>query len=748
MRILTAAALSVALALSASVAHAESRENVRELPVAGEDQALYACKQGKGPVVVTFKPETPVKDLLAWVMSFTCKTFIFDERVVVTGKKVSIIAPNKMSPAEAYRVFLAALATVNLTVSPRTDNLVKIVDAPGAKKEKLPIYRKGMPDNTDQVVRYVYRPTYIQPDALLRVLLTMKSDAGDLQLAGSMLLITEYGSQVQDMMSIAKLIDVPTGTEGLYLLPVKHTDAAKLAPKLEQLLGVGHGSSTTPRPAPVPNPKDLAGPVSAASVADAGAVPSKIVVEERTNTLILAASQAAYERTKAIVEAIDIEMATDHGAAFHVYQLGNAIAEEIAQTINAAISGRLPPRPTSGAAVPPGTPPKPVTAPAGPADRLAGATFEGQVQVIGDKATNKLIVMASGRDYLALLGVIRELDQPRRQVYIEALILEVNLTDTLDIGVSSHGGLPGSNGSLLVGGIQAPSLKSTNTASLAAANGLVGGLIGKALPNSQALFGKSIPSYAVLFQALGQNSLTNVLSAPSIIAVDNEQAKYKVGTNIPYKKGQATVIATTTDPFGTTNIDRKDLQLELDIKPHISANDVVFLEIKHDSAELGDNISELGPSWNTRSFETRVVVRDQETVVIGGLMQERVIRTKSKVPLLGDIPLLGHLFKSTSSTKKKSNLVILLTPYIIKDQLELQALREKKLRDHDEFVQSFTGLAAMKYQPKLDYRRKRGVVEEINRALLDAAADDEARRRLHEDRRGVKPGPVEVRPSE
>jgi general secretion pathway protein D len=326
-------------------------------------------------------------------------------------------------------------------------------------------------------------------------------------------------------------------------------------------------------------------------------------------------------------------------------------------------------------------------------------------------------------------------------------VLEVQLSDGLDVGTSSHGGIPVGDSAIGFGGVQAPSLKSMNLSSLATASGLIGGLVGGPLANSETLLGTSISSYGLLFQALATKSNTNVLSAPSIIALDNSEAKYKVGTNIPYKKGLSIGGLTGTSIPGSvgTNIDRIDLQLELTIKPHISTNDEILLEVKHESRDLEGKDPELGATWNTRSIDTRVLVRDQNTVVIGGLIQERELVDTSQVPILGDIPLLGHLFKYTSKTKRKTNLVVMLTPYIIKDQLDLQALRERKLREHDELVGSFHRFSAMHYVPQLDYRRKRGLLEDINRTLQTIDGDAAALERF----RGkppvtVVPGPVEL----
>src|SRR3569623_2093021 len=202
-------------------------------------------------------------------------------------------------------------------------------------------------------------------------------------------------------------------------------------------------------------------------------------------------------------------------------------------------------------------------------------TLEGQVHVIADPKTNKLIVTASGRDYLAIQDVIRQLDEPRRQVYIETVVLTVNTSNDLGIGTSSHGAIP----------------------------------------------------------TTGGNSIEHDVSTPSIIAVDNVTTKFHVGQNVPYTKGLAPTVATNPLAGTSVNVDRQDHHIELDIKPHISSNANVMLEITNDAKEYGVDTS-LGPTWNTRGFETRVVVHDQQTIVLTGLTQEHESVKSTKVPVI------------------------------------------------------------------------------------------------------------------
>src|SRR5678815_5496839 len=161
------------------------------------------------------------------------------------ARPVTVIAPNKMSSTEAYRVFLVALSTMNLTIVPK-GNVLRIVDAPAAKSETVPIYKRGVPSDEDQVVRYVLRPTYAQVETLRQALDSIRSPAGNVQIAGTMLIITDYASQVRDMMSLARSIDVPGGSDGIYTIPIRHADATQLAQKLNDILGISAAAAANP----------------------------------------------------------------------------------------------------------------------------------------------------------------------------------------------------------------------------------------------------------------------------------------------------------------------------------------------------------------------------------------------------------------------------------------------------------------------------------------------------------------------
>jgi general secretion pathway protein D len=245
------------------------------------------------------------------------------------------------------------------------------------------------------------------------------------------------------------------------------------------------------------------------------------------------------------------------------------------------------------------------------------------------------------------------------------------------------------------------------------------------LENAETLLGTSIPSYGLLFQALATNSNVNVLSSPHILTTDNEEAEISVGENIPYQSSlsgypgsSGTSGSTTGFGFPVQSIQREDVALTLKITPHINASDMVRLEIDQEISDIADpNFQGFGPSWSKRTLKTTVVVKDQQSIVIGGLISDKRTYSESKVPLLGDIPLLGYLFKYTKKSKSKTNLLVLLTPYVIKDQMDIEDIVQRKSRERAEFSRSFATFSRLDYRPDIDYRRKRGLVEEINHVV-------------------------------
>ena len=712
---------------SVLLAQPDRRVEVRDPTAEGlggaDDDELYRCKKypPRARIKVTLKPETELEDMVKWVMGFTCKNFVYGSNISGRNtQKLTVIAPSNMSPRDAYALFLVGLQVMNLTVVDKGP-VMEIVERPRAKENPLPVYTESTPPGTDKIVRAVYRPTHMSVDDMAVVFNSLKSKDGLVVLlpAAGALVVTDAGNVIRSMMRVGRELDQPAGGgERLYLIKVNYADAAELAETVREIYGLGAGGTSAARP-PARNNRNRkapAAPISAGGSGDDTSVPSKILPIERTNSLIVVGTEEAYQRTVALVRRLDSAIGDGDGS-IHVYYLANADAEELANTLSSLISGSA--RTAASARNR-----NRRNAPTPAAQGGDGSTFEGDVKIAFDKSTNALVVVSTMKDFLSLTEVIRKLDRPRRQVFVEATILEVGMDRVRNLGAAFHGGAPvdvGGEESLLFGGVQHGQL-STLFPQNNSLEGIIGGIRGPTIPVSQEILGISIPSFGVQLQFLQTNNDVNVLSSPHLLTTDNEEAEITVGQNIPYQSGTAVgagagaagaaipALAAFTQP-----VQRQDVGLKLKITPHVNDSDFVRLEIEQEIEDVAStNFGGNGPSWTTRSVKTTVVVKDQQTVVIGGLMSENVIIDESKVPFLGDIPILGYLFKYSSQTKRKTNLILFLTPYVIYDQSDIRRIFERKMRERREFLESFRSFREYDFVPEMDYERKRGLVAEID----------------------------------
>ena len=347
-----------------------------------------------------------------------------------------------------------------------------------------------------------------------------------------------------------------------------------------------------------------------------------------------------------------------------VYKLKNANATDLAAILTNVVA-----RSQTVAQTAPGTRP--------PFRPLS--EFEAPVQVFADKATNSIIVSSTKSAYAKLQSVIRDLDTRRKQVFVEAVILEVQVDRLRQIGSDPVQVIAaGSSGS--VQGVAGFNLAPENLSSLAAA------IIGGAASGGTVSLLNTVNVRAFL-QLLLSLTDTNVISTPQVLAADNQKAKIVVGENRPFPTGQAQGITGGT----LVTIERKDVGVTLEITPQVMENDLIRLEIKQEITAIAENVAQtigsgtssvpVGPTTTKRSMETTTIAKDQQTIVIGGLVRDNVILNERKVPLLGDIPFLGWLFRFQSTAVQKLNLLVFLTPSLIRDDADVLELNARKSAD-------------------------------------------------------------------
>jgi general secretion pathway protein D len=682
-------------------------------------------------VKFTLKPGSDLKDLVAWISQMTCKKFIVAE--TLRAQKVTVISPTAVTAGEAYRAFLSALEVMGLTVVP-AGRYLKVVQGNWAIQSPIKTYgdKKRVPAD-DAVVTRLVQVGNVDVNELLLVLNKMKSRSGDVTAykPTNMLIITDSGLNVRRMVRIIKELDIEIQGEKIWVVRLKNADAQEVHKILSQIFGQQRPN--------IPVVKGKGG---------GGLSASKIVADPESNSLIIVASPGAFAKIASLIKKLDVE---SEGAnqRIHVYYLENADSEDLSNTLSGLTGAgggvRRPGR--RGGRQPRRTGPAPTT-----------SLFEGEVKISPDKATNSLVIIASTKDYLSLRRVIKKLDIPRRQVFVEASILEISLDKSRKLGFAYHGGGiagEGDSQSIIFGGVQHSEWGSLVFNPLALM-GLAVGARGAPVEGSAQLLNlpTDIPGFGVMFQALQNNNNVNVLSSPHLLTTDNEEAEITVGQNIPFQgafvggslgslAGQTGSQSSALTSFlPTVSVQRQDVALKLKLTPHVNDSDMVRLELEQEVSDIASqNFNGLGPSTSKRTAKTVVVVRDQQTVVIGGLMGNRVQDSVSKVPLLGDIPILGYFFKYSTKTVQKTNLLIVLTPYVIRDQSDLRRIFKKKLEERREFIERYTTFKHRELGGDVDYRHKRGLLSEINKVGAQAEVESkllqEAQQQTEEPPEGV-----------
>jgi general secretion pathway protein D len=388
----------------------------------------------------------------------------------------------------------------------------------------------------------------------------------------------------------------------------------------------------------------------------------------QTNTLILTDIKSNMAKLLELIEELDKEPQKGKGGIY-VHYLQNASAEEMAKVL-ANLTSKAPARP-----------------PAGQAPQDAIVHFEGGISITSDKATNSLIIMASPEDYERLKSIIERLDVRRKQVYVEAAIVEMGIDKAREIGFEWRSTENVTAGETIVAGgtlLAPPGAGITSfSAPPYSINGLVAAGVKGFLPDGTTL---NVGALVRLFQA---DADVNVLSTPNILTLDNQEAKIIVGQNVPFITG----VSQTAGGNVQATIERKDVGIQLKITPHTTDSDLVRLDIYQEISSLAGSVpvgtNQEVPITNKRSAETSVVVRDKETIVIAGLIKDDITVTERKVPLLGDIPILGYLFKYESRKKSKTNLMLFITPHIIRDAGTLEEISRNKRKTAEEFRKKY-----------------------------------------------------------
>lgn len=565
---------------------------------------------------------------IKYISELTGRNFIIDKTV---KGNVTIISPTKISEAEAYRVFESVLDVHGYTTV-EAGAVTKIIPAVKARSENIRTFLSEVAEHPeDKIVTQLIPLKHTTPDEVKKVLapLVSKTSVMIAHTQSGMLIVTETLSNIQRLIAIIEAIDVPYAGEEIVVLPLKFASAQTVGKVLATLF-----QKTTRTKQGVRNQSTI-----------------KIVPYERINAIIVVATPADIERVDRLVKSLDSEMKKDSGN-IHVHYLQHASAEEMAKVLNFL------PTQETGAEV------------KGTAPAISKA-----VKIMADEETNALIINSSRAEYDVLAGVINKLDIPRRMVYLEALILEVNTTKDFEVGVEwALGGKYSDNTGTLVSGFSGSStpfnlLGGVGESSPPAATGFTFGLIKQGIQ----IGGVTFPNIGAVLRAYKNDSDINIVSTPQILTTDNTEAIISVGENIPYITSQNT----TASEQDYTNYEYRDVSTKLTITPQINQAETLRLEIATEVIKIKDNTNNT-PTTFKRTANTTVIVKNNETVVIGGIIGQDSNNSNSRVPLLGDIPILGWLFRTDSKNTTRTNMFIFITPRIIKNPADLASVTLKK----------------------------------------------------------------------
>ncbi len=603
-----------------------------------------AVAQDDGTFTLNLK-NADIHSLIQTVSRQSGKNFVVDPRVKA---RVTVISANPLSDEELYETFLSVLQVHGYSAVPRGD-LIKIVPDVNAKQGPVPNYDGNA---SDQLVTQVIKVDNVPAAQLVPILRPLVPQQGHLAAYASTntLIITDRAANIQRLLSIIKDIDRPDKEE-VEVVRLNHASAReviRLLGALQSRAGQGAGSPTSVR----------------------------FAADERTNSILLSGESSARIRMRGLISNLDTPV--ESGGNTRVVYLRYANAPDLLQILTGVSAGQAKigtgGDDASGGTATPTTPannangaaaqPQPVTPTASIVRRATQESETANVDIQADEDTNALIITAPPDEMRSILAVIEQLDIRRAQVLVEAIIAELSENNSNALGVNFAVDGTEANRPAAYTNLGGATQQFAATA-LAAQNGTASGLAG-GLSLALGRSGSNGVDFGFLLSAIASDSDNNILSTPTLVTMDNQEAEIVVGQNVPFVTGTQ-LSSANNNPFQT--IERQDIGISLKVKPQINEGDNIKMEIEQEVSDVSST-SVTGASditTNKRSIKTTVLVEDGQTLVLGGLIDDQISDTRDKVPFLGDIPLLGGLFRYRSTTKSKRNLMVFLHPTILRD---------------------------------------------------------------------------------
>jgi general secretion pathway protein D len=630
-------------------------------------------------------PNVEITDVIKAISELTGKNFIIDSTV---RGKITIIAPTKITVAEAYKAFLSALAINGFTVVP-SGGFLKIRNARSAQRDNIDTYSGSYYPNSDQMITKIIHLKHIQAETVQQQLRLLTSSYGEMSpyTQTNSLIISDFGANIDRVMKILNQLDVPGFEEQLEVVGIKYTKAKDLAELIDKVINKGEKKNSTAGGFSSGVPRFSTNNSASAAGAKQGTSYFLVFPDERTNSLIIVGNRAGINRVKKLITQLDYKVNAESQGGVFVYYVKHGEAEKIAQTLQEVTKDAGPSKPATN--------PNAIGFGAiqGQAAIREGI-FGGDVSIKADKNTNALVISASKTDYEQVMVILRKLDIPRDQVYVEGIIMEMSMLD----GNSSSGGIVqfgekgGKSGFVANGSdindVLSP-LAGAGNAILAFSQGSI------SVPDASATGGtRIVPNLIAFLKFVKSIGRTNILSTPQITATDAQEAEIEVGDRV------VTGVDIGGGQNGAPTIEKptfEDATIRMVIKPFISpASENIRMEFKQTVKQLIQGkvpakFADRAAALATRTIKTMVNVRNGDTAVIGGLIRDEETELTKKVPLLGDLPLLGWLFKGKEVSKTKINMVVFLTPRIIRNDQDQKNLVNYKTQDRLNFIKQQGG---------------------------------------------------------
>ncbi len=641
----------VLVATYAIFAGATATFPINALAQAANTSAATGGVRRGDPITLNFT-NAEIDAVARTMATLTGRNVVVDPRVKGT---ITLTTDKPVSPSVAYAQFLAMLRLQGFTVVDAA-GLDKIVPEADAKLQGGAVFDTVQVTGS-QIATQIFKLNFENANNLLPILRPLISPNNTINVnpGNNSLVITDYGDNLRRIAQIIAAMDVSNATD-VEVISLKHAIAVDLAPLVLRLIESGGG-------------------VSAPGGQADGSFKTTLVAEPRSNTLILrAANPARLALAKSLIDKLDQPGTQSASGNIYVVYLKNAEATKLAVTLRAALSGEA--RGATAGLTPAPAPGVGTTGGSGATATSASSTG-GQIQA--DAATNSLIITAPEPQYRQLRAVIDKLDARRAQVYVESLIAEVNADKAAEFGIQWQGAL-GQNGDANVGLLGTNfNIAGTNIVKLALTGATGSPTVGNGGNFAVAHQTNGVYVLGFLARYLQANGDGNILSTPNLLTLDNEEAKIIIAQNVPFVTGQFTNTGAggtsgSVNPFQT--IERKDVGITLKVKPQISENGTVKLTIYQEVSTIQASTvnSANGPTTNKRSIESNVLVADGSIVVLGGLLSDEYSGGQEKIPVLGDVPLFGNLFKSEVRSRKKTNLMVFLRPVVVRDAAATDAL--------------------------------------------------------------------------